>query len=414
MKASRDKLFIVLKDMVANRFITEKKLTKEIYSKLIEKYNMKPYRAQSFMSLQMEDIYSDYDLFCFADIFGEITDDNIIGRYYTDEEIERYGATKYKAERLQFPIDIRMIRITDEQFIGNVNASTLKQWDAAMLINYNENTQRTMRRIINGATEIYKISINRNAVEQIKALLKSKSYFPDPITLNIPQSDYEESEFTYSEEQNLFRIRSLKKFDIIDGYHRFVAISECMGEDPKFDCIMELRITNWTEEQCQQFIFQQDQKTKMKKSESKSFNQDSPANRVVTRICQQKNYMVADMIKKNGGKISFAEMTTAVEKIWFRKYLSDKDEKKLIFELPREIGTKFDFAYENNSELFDKHVGYGTLYILLYLISIHVSDDVYMKAYEELSQRLSEIKITASTSSRRFTNELQNLAMQYI
>ena len=103
-------------------------------------------------------------------------------------------------------------------------------------------------------------------------------YIPDDITLNMPE---EGSKFRY--ENGKLTISELPggKFDITDGYHRYLAMCAIYNIDKSFDYPMELRITNFDLATCQQMIFQKDQKTQMKKEDSATFNQYDVGNQIV-------------------------------------------------------------------------------------------------------------------------------------
>lgn len=66
--------------------------------------------------------------------------------------------------------------------------------------------------------------------------------------------------------------------------HRYIAISDLSNLNEDFDYPMELRSTMFSESKAQQMIWQKDQKTKMRKIESDSLNQNNFANQVINFI----------------------------------------------------------------------------------------------------------------------------------
>lgn len=145
----------------------------------------------------------------------------------------------------------------------------------AQLINYNENAQRAMKKVVEGNDVFYQISLNKKAVEGIKESFNNNTYISNTITLNIPV----DGEFIYNGEELV--ITKLEHFDILDGYHRYIAMSEITNINPDFDYTMELRIVSFTDEKARQFIWQEDQKTKMKKIDSDAFNQNTYSNQII-------------------------------------------------------------------------------------------------------------------------------------
>lgn len=199
---------------------------------------------------------------------------------YTAAEIKKYEKTKYIKETIKFPIKIPMVQISNDHWVGKIDVGFLMQLKKAQLINYNENTQRTLERKVSNGIEYYKITLNNKSVEEIIKSFENDSYIPNTITLNIS----EDSDFYYNEETNSLIIKELNHFDILDGYHRYIAMSRIFQKDPKFNYEMELRIVCFNNEKARQFIWQEDQKTKMKKVDSDAFNQNNPANQIITML----------------------------------------------------------------------------------------------------------------------------------
>ena len=91
--------------------------------------------------------------------------------------------------------------------------------------------------------------------------------------------------------------------DILDGYHRYISMSEIVREDPTFDYPMMIQIVSFSEEKARQFIFQEDQKTQMKKVDSAAMNQYNPANTAVAKLNTDPNSNLRGEIVKTTGKI---------------------------------------------------------------------------------------------------------------
>lgn len=85
---------------------------------------------------------------------------------------------------------------------------------------------------------------------------------------------------------------------------------------------MEIRIVSFTEEKAKQFIYQKDQKTKMKQIDSAAMNQYSPANTVVTNLNTNPGSNLRGMITKTG-RIDPAFLGAVIGSYYFgekRKY----------------------------------------------------------------------------------------------
>lgn len=126
------------------------------------------------------------------------------------------------------------------------------------MINYNVNAQRTMQRVIKGDKELYRITLNKHAVNSIRRSFESGEFIPNTITLNIPEDP--ENEFYYNEKNSELVIKNINHFDISDGYHRYVAACQAYDQNDKFNYPLEIRIVSFDNDKVKKFIFQEDQK----------------------------------------------------------------------------------------------------------------------------------------------------------
>ena len=210
-------------------------------------------------------------------------DPSKLNYYFTDKEIKKFSTLKYEPERINFPIELPAVQIATDQWMCMIDVKLLMLLRDAQLIEYNENTQRTLTRVERSGTQIYKITLNPKAVEGIKNSFLKGTYIPNTITLNMPEDT--EYDFKFTKDGPTLVIEHIEHFDILDGYHRYIAMSELYNANPEFDYSMELRIVSFREEKARQFIWQEDQKTKMSKVNSESFNQYKASNIITKRIC---------------------------------------------------------------------------------------------------------------------------------
>ena len=242
--------------------------------------------------------------------FLKSINDKKIPEYFSAKESKEYESTTYKREGLSFPIRWNMIEVAEgSQWIGKITVKELMKLRNAQLISYNERTQRTLRRVVNKDFEYYQIYLNRNAVNAITESFVTNQYIPNTITLNLP----EDADFRYSDGKLI--IVHTDRLDILDGYHRYVAMSNLYNQNNKFDYTMELRVVCFPEETARQFIWQEDQKTKMRKMDSDSFNQNSFANQVVNLINQ--NGLLRNVIGRNGAPIEQGLASNLIDRIFF-------------------------------------------------------------------------------------------------
>ena len=305
---------------------------------------------------------------------NEEKDSRKVEDYFSDREIKEYETTKYKPLKFSFPIKWQMIEVSEgTQWIGKITVKELMRLRDAQLINYNERTQRTLKHVVNKDFEYYQIFLNRNAVDAITDSYLNGRYIPNTITLNLP----EDAEFDYSD--GTLTIREADKLDIIDGYHRYIAMSNIYNQNPKFNYTMELRVVCFNEDTARQFIWQEDQKTKMRRLDSDSFNQNSAASQVINLINQ--NSMYRNVIGRNNEPIDQGVASSLINLIWF-KDAGVKVSRKKIREVADKIIFTFDEMIGDNEELFDKKWDYDFTVITFSLMkNEHITNMTY---YEEV------------------------------
>ena len=409
MVLPKEKLAEHLTNIINENYLSgDRKKTQAIYKFVMDKHNMPLDIAKGIMTLAKPlEEYSDFELFCITNAIAESSEENfgdLLNKYYTENEIKRYSQDKYH-EEVENPYVINnVIKIRDSQYFAKITASELRILDNASMINYNENTQRVMKRVRNGNEQFFKISINKKAVKEIKKLMSMNAYFPDPITLNIPQDD-PECYTEFDESEGKLSIYNINHFDILDGYHRFVAMRELIEENPDFDYVMELRISEWVENQAQQFIFQQDQKTKMKATDSKSFNQFSLANRIVERL-NTGMYSISGKIGRNEkALIMFNDMSDVIEKVFTHGVdPSDKDGRQILANVPKIIGSYFDILLDDDAYATRKFK-YKELFAIIYIIRCGISRDVFVEKVNAVLNQLNDIRIIASVKPNKKTLE---------
>ena len=411
MKKPRIELENLITDECYSISIDPKRRDK-VYQFLSDQYNIPASISFDIITLRKSLLeFSDFILFC---VLAAIRPGSIEA-YFTDDEINYYKNSKYEVETIKFPLIIDdMVQITDDQWIGRTSAKQLMQLCGARLLNYNENTQRTLRRIVKGGNEYFQIFTNKESVRQIRESMENGTYIPTPITLNVP----EDSVFSYSHDNHQLIFEELKHFDISDGYHRYLALSQAANSNIDFDYNMELRIVCFTESKAQHFVFQEDQKTKMRKIDSDALNQNRISNIIAKRLNEDPLCDVKGMINRNDSIIPLGEFTRLLE-YFFLRDISKKDERSKIIQISKDLRDKFNALYELMPELFKSKWSNKTLIIIVFLFS---KDDIKLrdipKLYNQINEKLGDknklftILGSKGFSFRRVTSEMNNVLME--
>ena len=364
-----------------------KKNINSIIDKLNAQYGI-PFSEASDLLSQKTHIStaSDFELYAIMNAVNE----NLISEYFTPIEIKKYSKYKIKKSEISFPIEFNVIQVAEDQWLGSITVKQLMLFRDTQFINYNENTQRTMTRVNHGIFESYKITLNRKAVEGIKKAYKRNAYIPNAITLNLP----DDAEFDYDEDENKLIITNISHFDILDGYHRYIAMSELTNEDADFDYTMELRLVSFSEEKAKQFIWQEDQKTKMSKADSATFNQYKASNIIAQRL---NSGALRGIVNNNGGIIDTAVLTNILD----YTYLKGKQDltRSEEISLAKKIGKDFEKLEESNPSIFDSRWDREYTICVVYCLFNGCFDadkiNVFAKAAKgEISTRLNQRDIS--------------------
>lgn len=307
-----------------------------------------------------------------------------VSNYFTETEISVYEKETYPAGKAAFPIIIKAIQVSDDQFIGSITAKDIISFGRADLINYNADTQRVMRRIIRGENTIFKINLDNKAVQEIKTLFLNGNYVPNVITLNIPLG---QGDFYYDQDKRELVIKSLEAFNIIDGYHRYRALASIISEDEKFDYPLEIRITNFDNDKANSFIWQEDQKNRMAKVDSDSFNPADLANRITKRVNQASDSNIRGCLDRNGGNIVFSDFASCV-KYYYLADAKEKNQNQMLIVVSNNIISKWNELTFADTTFMTRDLKFRDLGVIFYLLlNLPVSDipATYTKIIESIN-----------------------------
>ena len=347
--------------------------------------------------INLEDA-NEFILFALCSCLDKELEKNDTNKYFTSIEIEGYSKSKYQEETIKFPIEIKCIPVTADQWIGSVDVDFIMKLRKAQLINYNANAQRTLQKVVKGERSYYKITLNKDAISKITESMNNGNYIPNTITLNMPET----ADFSYDDSKCILTIKSLDHFDISDGYHRYIAMGQLKDKNPDFNYPMELRIVMFSEDKVKQFIYQEDQKTKMKKIDSDSMNMNAPENLVVERLNRDVMFNLKNKIARNNGSINYGELATIIKYFYFKGQTVDKSIKRMI-EVENEVRDKFNKLTEANTDLLDKNYSFAELMIIFYTFDNVATTEYNPERTIKLLDKVNELdsKIFATKIPRK-------------
>lgn len=386
---------------------------KEVCDYCFERYNVPRGVVSDYITMRKSlEEASEFILFILLDglLANKIINRNL-DNFFTESEISTYSKAKYKDKQIKMPLKFSAIQVAPDQWIGSITVQEIMELSKAQKIKYNENAQRTMKKIIRGDKEYYKITINKKAVGEIKEAFNNKMYIPNTITFNIPEET--EYNFGYDAASKTLIITELENFDIIDGYHRYIALNQLKLENPNFDYMMELRIVNFSEEKARSFIYQEDQKTKMAKVDVNTFNALKPGNRVCDRLNGSSKCNIQGLIGQKG-IIPYAELASIIDFLYFKNMKSKEKERLEIIELTKELTEDFNMLTEYDSKYLTENYSFKRILGIMYVFYLYRDKDKtgMCETIEKLVQKLNATensKFYGRTPRRALINEIKKL-----
>lgn len=381
-------------DKQCDRIVVDNDKCKSIYSYANETYNIPKGIILDLISKRMAmSEASEFVLFILLDSINNVLKkdkENLgVDKFYTMQEAQYYRKSKYEIGDIKFPLIFKMIKVEEDQWTGRIDVKTLMRLRQAQLINYNINAQRTMQKIVRGEKESYKITLNKKAVEEIASEFSHNTFIPNTITLNIPAEI--DSDFFYDEDTCSLVIKSLDHFDITDGYHRYIAACQVSDSNNDFNYNMELRIVNFTEDKAKQFIYQEDQKTKMRKVDSNSMNMNKAANIVATRLNGDVGCNFKGLISRNDGIIPFGEFAELIDYFYFKGVEKNKLGSVKIRAI-NELKTNLNTLSEYNTQYLEQKINYKTLLVIMFCFDYFKDRDDKDKMCEIIERTAAEIE----------------------
>lgn len=336
-------------------------------------------------------------------------DQKCLTKYFTKDEIAYLETQKVAEETITLPVTFKdMVQIASDQWIGKITVSELMRLKKARLINYEEGEQRAFQKMKSGGIEIYRPFVSKKNVREIKEAMENGTYIPDPITLNMPEG----SEFSF--DNNTITVYSLPKgmFNLDDGYHRYIAMSQIYDFDTAFDYPMELRLVNFGSAKANSFIFQQDQKTPMKKIVSDSYNVNAVPNKIVQRINQDPMCNIQGMIGRNDAKINDAVLGKIIAHFFVGRNLKKSEEIAHVINVKNKLVEDFNALTEQDTRFLGKY-DEPLLLVTVFVFASDTPKEKYAKTVASIYDGLTEedraaMRITTTgTVRKRAMNILQ-------
>lgn len=297
----------ILKEVEHNNNVKQE-IGKEFISR-----NLSAHRAMNvFMGIEDLRVLSDSDddirfLFIFTFALKKALQEKMninldidLKNYFTQVEYREW--INYKEEKPSdniYPIVFENVQqIAEGIWQTTMTAKELAQLDSDNVILYNFKTQRNPKVTAAGI----KIDYDKNKTLEIKNRLLNGEQYPDHIKLNILKNFNEKIKYN-PKTQTLTVYEGI--INIFDGFHRKVANSLAIEENPELDFIWPIIITNLTENAAKDYMVQIDKQKPIKREQIKAWDLNKKENLIVSVIVDDKISKLNKVMKEQYSEIKY-------------------------------------------------------------------------------------------------------------
>ena len=193
--------------------------------------------------------------------------------YFTDTEIQT-GESFYIPKNINEVNKNRFIieeikQVDDNEWIAVVDYKTIYRAMIEGFSRYNFDTQREAKAVQEFGEVYLKPFVDYNTVDNIYKKMKQRKFFKNCITWNILSTGDEEFSYDKNREKLVFIKKTGSYIDIIDGFHRTLAIVKLLSETDKINDKIFIHLVNFTVQQAQELIAQENEGNKISNTRKK-------------------------------------------------------------------------------------------------------------------------------------------------
>ena len=223
-----------------------------------------------------------------------------------------------------------VLQINNSQWVCSLHIKDVIDLYLSQLIHYNTETQRQQTVVKTSAGSIKtKITVNQKSVKEIEKLLEKGLFISNFITINVNEDSG--NEFIYDGEDGSFILKK-GHFDIIDGFHRMLAMSQAYSKNNNINYVTGIHIVAFPTDKARRYIIQEDKKNKINKQYIKTLDGSDLINVLIDRL-NETSYCETFGNIRDDGKFNKTLFYSAINKTYGKiKERSDISEiiKKLV------------------------------------------------------------------------------------
>lgn len=284
--------------------------------------------------------------------------------FLTDVEMDMIK--KYKKDKgsvsLEYPVVFENVRqISYDMWSAIIPAKLIASLGNSNMLNYEFDTQREARVIETDEGIILTPTINTKSVNEIKERLLTGTFIQDELTFNLPYENRDN--FKWDATNNRWILLN-GKLNIIDGYHRYLAITAALREK-NIDYNFEVRLTNFDDDKARRFIVQKDKQNPIDKEYIKSIDESDYVTQIINQLNQNSRSDLRGKITTDRKTIydgyslvTFDILYKSIEKLWQPKSIGEVDNitdylrtfyNRLMYLYPDDFSLKIRSSSKDNS-----------------------------------------------------------------
>ena len=280
-----------------------------------------------------------------------------IEKYFTDSEKEIYNK---KIDRKLVDKDIvseYWIPIAEDEVVIRLSNKQILELASSNRIHYNPETQRDLTIVETDEGVFKKVTVDGNAVSDIKEDMINGDYIPNAITFNINPDISDQPKIVNGK----FVISKECIIDCINGFHRLKASILTTKLHPEVEFNFIVIITGFDVKKAKRYIIQENYRVPLSEEQATQDDQDNPANFIIYKL-KQSIYLK----DSNIDNISFS-LNKIITRIFDPTRLKNAEARKNALNLFRLIESNMNELIENN-DWIGKEISKEEWFIYLYLI----------------------------------------------
>lgn len=351
--------------------------------------------------------------------------------FYSKEDIEAALAFQEDRNEVTLPYTFHgVLKGGDNSYLTILSYKQIYELYNAKLLSYNYDSQRIAKKKVKNGELIIEPKVYAKSVREIYELMKKKKYLPSTLLINVLIDG--ESEINY-DDGNLTVLEG-SKIDLIDGFHRVLAISKLMSEQPNFEGYMNVDIKNLDIIEAQELLATTNTTNPFDKTQRMRFANATFGSAIVKELeklpeFENKISPKGAVSKTFGEYTTFSVMTESIDTIFDIQNSKEKYEvSKFLKEFYSYFLSYYETKFKNRySELENSWFTHHNMFVLFNVLAKKMFDkygkecpmDIIPQILEKVDFRknvdseLNSLLVTqGKTNTPKIRRQLMNLAMK--